>query len=183
MKRRPVLSRFQTIAAREIAALEPAPAITPPSMTVWVASSLLQKSIRRNRPNAAKQAGRILLEVKRERLFRRLNAIASEDIGLADIQTVAVVSACLASKKNPPGPGGDEVVTDYLIGKMCAAQKNRAADDLLMALETWPGLAGDRIRFATMTNNRLRTDRSGLPIPRPPCTGSLVPDRYSALSQ
>ncbi|MFN7225023.1 MAG: hypothetical protein ACK4MS_13480 [Paracoccaceae bacterium] len=52
------LSRFQTIAAQEIAAHDlggrPAPFIS----TEWVASSLLQKAIRRGNLYAARQAGR-----------------------------------------------------------------------------------------------------------------------------
>jgi hypothetical protein len=96
-----------------------------------------------------------LLTENRERLFRRLQAIAYEDVGLADIQTVAVVSGCLVSKKMRRDFGGDAVVTDYLIRKLVAARKSRAADDLLMSMETWPDLAADRIRFAKMSNARL----------------------------
>ncbi len=128
-----------------------------------MASSLLQKSIRRNREHAALQAGRFLLEVKREHLFRRLNAIAVEDIGLANIRTVAVSAACLTSAKMRRDLGGDAVVTDYLIRSMCEARKSRTADDLLMVIERWAGLADDRAHFATMSDDRLRQIVLGSP--------------------
>ena len=110
------LTRFQTIAAREIAALDPGPTMASFTSTQWVASSLLQKAIRRNRLHAARQAGQFLLTTKGNTIFRRLNSIAAEDIGLADIETVGVVAACLASAKTRRDLGGDAAVTDYGLG-------------------------------------------------------------------
>ncbi|MEP3297879.1 MAG: hypothetical protein ABJO27_15645, partial [Pseudoruegeria sp.] len=109
--------------------------IAPFTSTPWVASSLLQKAIRRSNLHAARSAGRFLLEVKREQLFRRLNAIAAEDIGLGDIQTMAITAACLNSAKVRRDLGGDAVVTDYLVRRMVDARKSRSADDLLMAID------------------------------------------------
>lgn len=163
MNDKTALTRFQTIAAQEIAGHLGGTPIAPFTSTQWVASSLLQKAIRRNNLHAARQAGRFLLEVKREHLFRRLNAIAAEDIGLGDIQTMAITAACLASAKVRRDLGGDAVVTDYLIRRMVDARKSRAADDLLMAVERWPGLNDDRARFATMTDDRLRQIVLGCP--------------------
>lgn len=157
------LTRFLTIAAQELAGDIGEINIVPFRSTRWVASSLLQKAIRRNNLAAARQAGRFLLEVKREHLFRRLNAIAAEDIGLADIQTVGITAACLASAKIRRDLGGDAVVTDYLIRRMVDAHKSRAADDLLMAVERWPDLASDRVRFAAMSNAKLRQIVLGCP--------------------
>lgn len=157
------LSRFQTIAATEIAALDLGGRPAPFTSTEWVASSLLQKAIRRGNPFAARQAGRFLLEAKREHLFRRLNAIAAEDIGMADIQTVAITAACLTSAKVRRDLGGEAVVTDYLIRRMVDARKSRAADDLLMTVERWPGLGPDRARFLGMTDDRLRQIVLGCP--------------------
>lgn len=157
------LTRFQFIAIKEISELDPGPAFLPFPGTRWVASSLLQKAIRRNQPDAAIQAGRHLLAEKREHLFRRLNAIAAEDIGIADFQTTAITAACLSSAKVRRSLGGDAVVVDYLIGRMCRARKSRSADDLLMALERWKGLADDRARFAIMDDDRLRQIVLGCP--------------------
>jgi hypothetical protein len=157
------LSRFQTIAAQEIAALDLGGRPAPFDSTQWVASSLLQKAIRRGNLYAAHQAGRFLLEVKREHLFRRLNAIAAEDVGLADIQTVAITAACLTSARVRRDLGGEAVVTDYLIRRLVDARKSRAADDLLMTVERWPGLGPDRARFLSMTDDRLRQIVLGCP--------------------
>jgi hypothetical protein len=157
------LIRFKTIAAQEIATLDLGGRPTPFTSTQWVASSLLQKAIRRGNLHAARQAGRFLLEVKREHLFRRLNAIAAEDIGMADIQTVAITAACLSSAKVRRDLGGETLVTDYLIRRMVDARKSRAADDLLMTIERWPGLGADRARFLSMPDDRLRQIILGCP--------------------
>ena len=156
------LTRFQTIAARNRGTRSGAKVASFTS-TQWVASSLLQKAIRRNRLHAARQAGRFLLATKGNTIFRRLNSIAAEDIGLADVETVGVVAACLSSAKIRRDLGGDAAVTDYLIRRMAEARKSRAADDLLMAVERWPGLSEDRVRFAEMTNARLRQIILGCP--------------------
>lgn len=156
-------TRFQTIAAQDIAGSDWGERIAPFPSTQWVASSVLQKAIRRNQPHVAVQAGRFLLEVKRDTLLRRLNAIAAEDIGLADIQTVAITAACLKSARVRRDLGGEAVVTDYLIRRMCAARKSRSADDLLMTVERLPELASDRIRFAKMSDLRLRQIILGCP--------------------
>lgn len=157
------LTRFQTIGAQEIAALAPGARIAPFTSTQWVASSLLQKAIRRGDLYAARQAGRFLLEAKREHLLRRLNIIAAEDIGMADIETVGITAACLASAKVRRDLGGDAVVTNYLIWRMVDARKSRASDDLLMSLERLPDLAEDRARFAAMSDERLRQIVLGCP--------------------
>lgn len=157
------LTRFLTKAAHDIATLDSGPRITPFTSTEWIANSLLQKAIRRNRPYAARQAGRFLLAAKGSTLFRRLNVIAAEDVGLADVETVGTVAACLSSAKVRRDLGGDDVVTDYLIRRMCDARKSRAADDLLMSLEHLPALAEDRNHFAEMTNDRLRRIVLGCP--------------------
>lgn len=158
-----VLSRFQTIAAQEIAAVDPAPRIAQFTSNEWVASSLLQKAIRRGNLHAARQAGRFLLEVKREHLFRRLNAIAAEDIGLADISTVAITASCLASAKVRRDLGGEAVVTDYLICRMTDSRKSRAADELLMTIERLPSLGEDRANFFGLSDDRLRQIVLGCP--------------------
>ena len=90
-----VLNRFLNKAAHDIAAFEQGPEIAPFTSIEWIANSLLQKAIRRNRPYAARQAGRFLLATKGNTIFRRLNVIAAEDIGLADVHAVGAVAACL----------------------------------------------------------------------------------------
>ena len=108
------LTRFQTKAAQEIAALDPGPRIASFTSTQWFANSLLQKAIRRGDLYAARQAERFLLEVKREHLLRCLYIIASEDIGMDHIETVAITAVCLASAKMRRDLGGDALVSGYL---------------------------------------------------------------------
>lgn len=128
------LTRFRTTAAQEIAEIEPGLRIVSFTNTQWVASSLLQKAIRRGDLYAARQAGRFLLEAEREHLLRRLNIIAAEDIGMADIETVAITAACLASAKVRRDLGGDALVfvmpgIMLIMGENGLRVRTRAAGD------------------------------------------------------
>ncbi|MFN7225024.1 MAG: hypothetical protein ACK4MS_13485, partial [Paracoccaceae bacterium] len=82
---------------------------------------------------------------------------------MADIQTTAITAACLISAKVRRDLGGEAVVTDFLIGRMVDARKSRAADDLLMTVERWPGLGPDRARFLSMSDDLLRQIVLGCP--------------------
>jgi hypothetical protein len=75
------------------------PTCTPLNISAWVGMALLQKAIRRGQEQLALQAAATLLHVSPERLWRRCGCIAAEDIGVADIDTVAIVTAALAGKR------------------------------------------------------------------------------------
>jgi replication-associated recombination protein RarA len=81
------------------------PICDPLKVSPWIAMSCLQKAIRRGHEHLALRAAATLLHVSPERLWRRCGCIAFEDIGVANLDTVAIVTAALAGKVvSRPGP-------------------------------------------------------------------------------
>jgi len=111
------------------------PSCDPLNIDPWLAMSLMQKAIRRGRDEWALGAAATLLSISPERLWRRLCVIAYEDIGVADLDTVAIVTAGLKGKTFRAGIGGEWAIACYLARRMCRAAKCRATDDLLVACE------------------------------------------------
>ncbi|WP_026481067.1 hypothetical protein [Ahrensia sp. 13_GOM-1096m] len=58
--------------------------LKPFPVSEWLAMSALQKAIRRNEPEIALRAAVTLLELKPDRLWRRLAGTCFEDIGHGD---------------------------------------------------------------------------------------------------
>jgi replication-associated recombination protein RarA len=83
------------------------PFCDPLKVSPWIAMSLLQKAIRRGEERLALRAASTLLHVSPERLWRRCGCIAFEDVGVADLDTVAVVTAALSGKRCRENLGGD----------------------------------------------------------------------------
>jgi replication-associated recombination protein RarA len=73
----------------------------------WVAMSLLQKAIRRGENEMAQRAAATLLLIAPDRLWRRVGAAAFEEIGVADLHTVSMVTAALAGKRYRATLGGE----------------------------------------------------------------------------
>ncbi len=101
----------------------------------WLAMSLMQKAIRRGREDLALRAAATLLRDSPERLWRRIGITAYEDIGVADFEAVAIVTAALKGKAWRAKIGGEWVVASYLVHRLSSASKCRAADDLLYVSE------------------------------------------------
>jgi replication-associated recombination protein RarA len=109
------------------------PICDPLKVSPWIAMSLLQKAIRRDHKDVALRAAATLLHGSPERLWRRLGCIAFEDIGVGDLDTVALVTAAMAGKRFSSELGGEWTVSSFLVSRMSEAIKCRAADDLLLA--------------------------------------------------
>jgi hypothetical protein len=77
----------------------PPPEYPPLNVSPWLAMSLMQKAIRRGRPEFALRAAATLLRESPNSLWRRLCVTAYEDIGVADFETVALVTAAMAGKR------------------------------------------------------------------------------------
>jgi hypothetical protein len=144
---------------------------TPPFKTLtispWVAMSLMQKAIRRGRKDVALRAAATLLHGSPERLWRRLGCIAFEDVGVADLDTVAAVTAALAGKRCRENLGGEWRVASYIVSRMADAPKCRASDDLLLTAENHPDLEDARLAFAFRSIDdliRIATGADPLPI-------------------
>lgn len=128
--------------------------------------SLLQKAIRRGEKHHALRAAATLLWDSPDRLWRRLGVIAFEDVGVADLETIYLVTAALAGKRYRAQIGGEWAVASFLISHMANAPKCRAADDLLMVCNSHPSLAQARLELASLSSKALiETVLGSGPIP------------------
>lgn len=150
------LTKIQTCLAHHIAGLGYTPPFNPVATSPWLAMSMLQKAVRRGETAHALRAAATLLQDSPERLWRRLGVIAFEDVGVADLRTVGMVTVALAGKRFRQQLGGEWPVAACLVELMAKAPKNRAADDLFAVLESWPDLAERRTRFAGLSNDQQR---------------------------
>ncbi|HEY2886832.1 MAG TPA: hypothetical protein VGJ08_16600, partial [Rhizomicrobium sp.] len=96
---------------------------------IHVASSGLQKALRRGELAVALAAARLLLRMDPERLWRRLCVCAFEDFGLSDLSVTARVVA-VASNRGFRLVQGEERVLRHLLQVLCATPKDRRLDDL-----------------------------------------------------
>ena len=143
------------------------PTCTPLNISLWVGMALLQKAIRRGEERLALRAASTLLHVSPERLWRRCGCIAFEDVGVADLDTVAVVTAALSGKRYRENLGGEWRVASRIVSTMVHSQKCRAADDLLLAAENHPDFEDTRLAFAFRSRDDLvhiATGADPLPI-------------------
>jgi len=115
---------------------EPSPAAL--KISPWLAMSLLQKAIRRGESDLAQRAAATLLLIAPDRLWRRCGAAVFEEIGVADLQTVSLVTAALAGKRYRATIGGEWKVASFIVDRMAKAPKCRAADDLLLTADSHP---------------------------------------------
>ena len=114
------------------------PECRPLNISPWLAMSLMQKAVRRGREDLALNAAATLLQISPERLWRRLCVTAYEDIGVADLESVFLVTSALKGKTWRSHVGGEWPVASYLVGRMSRAIKCRSADDLLVIAESCP---------------------------------------------
>ena len=132
-----------------------APRPDPLPGSPWVAMSALQKAIRRGRKDLALGAAVTLLGDAPDRLWRRLGCIAAEDIGLGDLDAVALATAAMAGIRKRAELGGDWSVACAVVAALADASKCRAADDLLMICELHPAYARQRIEFRHRSSHEL----------------------------
>jgi len=138
---------------------KPKPA--PLKISPWLAMSLLQKAIRRGETETAQRAAATLLLIAPDRLWRRCGAAAFEEIGVADLETVSLVTAALAGKRYRATLGGDWKVASFIVDRMAQAHKCRAADDLLLTADSHPLYRRARTDLATKITHELIHIASG----------------------
>jgi hypothetical protein len=150
----------------------------PDGTRLDVATSALQKSIRRGEEaDAAYWA----LQIERRypwHLWRRLAIIACEDVGLGEPRAIVVVESCRSAyaqhllgperRKSGSGasrgrPDGDLLVFPVLF--MCRANKNREADHLKNAVEMlrqegWRPPVGDHVLDVHTAEGRKRYEQT-----------------------
>ena len=144
---------------------EPKPA--PLKISPWLAMSLLQKAIRRGEDQLAQRAAATLLLIAPDRLWRRCGAAAFEEVGVADLQTVSLVTAALAGKRYRATIGAEWKVASFIVDRMTKARKCRAADDLLLTADSHPLFRKARIDLAAKSTGELihiATGDAALPV-------------------
>ena len=97
----------------------------------WLASSLLQKSIRRGDFETALFAARSFYRHRGQGIFRRLSLCCFEDIGVADLKLVQYVTMLAVDKNYRQSIGSDEQLIYSTVQSMASAAKDRSTDHLL----------------------------------------------------
>ncbi|WP_209349481.1 hypothetical protein [Pontixanthobacter sp. CEM42] len=104
----------------------------------WVASSLLQKAIRRGQADFALAAGSFLHQLDPRIVWRRLPLIGWEDVSFGDLDACCNASQLARNKRLRTKLGGDWHTAAWFISRFCGAPKNRITDDLVTVLEHAP---------------------------------------------
>lgn len=110
----------------------------------WVASSALQKAIRRGDSLTAQRAATNLYNLDKRAIWRRLLVIAFEDIGAACPQALIELSSLAADPELRAATGGDRAALLRTCARLAAAPKDRSTDYLIAAAVFDPMLAGLR---------------------------------------
>jgi hypothetical protein len=150
-----IITDFRHQLAQRIARRDGVPRLQPLATTPWVAMSLIQKAVRRGREDLALRAAATLLMDAPDRLWRRLAIIAFEDVGLASVDTLGIVTASLGGKRTRASLGGEWSVASFAVSLMARSTKCRATDDLLANVDSHPALASTRREFALMPTRDL----------------------------
>lgn len=124
-------------------------------LSVWLAMSVLQKSIRRGETGYALRAAASLLRDDPDKLWRRLAVAVFEDVGLGSLDMIAPVLIATSGKGVRKLFGGEWSVASVIVERLAAARKCRAADDLLMTVISHPRYEADRLSLTYRTQREL----------------------------
>ena len=139
------LEQFRSELARDLIADRDTRApFNPTSFGIHIASSGLQKAIRRGDTDAALRSAARLLEDDPARFWRRFVVIVFEDIGIADVDLVGQVTAVSGQKRWRAAHGGEWFVAANLVTRCCVVDKERTVDDVLHLVEFDDRLAEHR---------------------------------------
>ena len=150
-----ILARHREQLIASVCARSEHPEFQPLNVSPWLGMSLLQKAIRRGHDALALRAAATLLRDSADRLWRRCGGIAFEDIGIADLNVVSLVTASLAGKMFRAKAGGEWPVASFIVSKMAHASKCRAADDLLLTADLHPELEAARRELWSLPTTEL----------------------------
>ena len=106
----------------------------------WLASSALQKSIRRGDVLTGQRALRTLYRHDPRSAWRRLLVIAYEDVGIGALDAVIAATLRSANAKARSELGGDEAAALATSRMLAEAPKDRSADLLFAAVLHDPAL-------------------------------------------
>jgi hypothetical protein len=156
----------------------------PWGVSPWVAMSALQKAIRRNDNAVALRAASTLLANDPPRLWRRLLGICFEDVGLGAFDTVQSVVETLSSGDRDLLRGQEWSTATRLVGVLCAATKDRSADDMFIAASCHPQLAAARCEAERISNveKLMRLEEPGALLSKAVIISDLTPSRWKRRS-
>jgi len=126
--------------------------LTPLAIDPWIASSLLQKAIRRGDADLAERAAITLHRLRGNGIWRRYLVIAFEDVGIASVDAlIRTTAACTAPSWRASVEGGEEPVLRLLARLLAEAPKDRSPDHLISVAQSHPELEDARRRVGAMT--------------------------------
>lgn len=115
----------------------------------WVASSLLQKSIRRGDPATAQSAAFTFFAQKGSAIWRRFMVIAFEDVGAASPDAVAMTVTASTDAAWRKAQGGNEQAALQVAQVLAEAPKSRSAEHLITSAQHHPSFARSRLMRAS----------------------------------
>ena len=117
----------------------------------WIASSLMQKAIRRGDVELAVRAADALYTMRGSSVFRRLAIVACEDVGIAGVDVVIDTVAACADAALRKHAGGNAMVLAHLVERLALSPKDRSADLLASVVHGCPKLAPVRAAAEKMS--------------------------------
>ena len=139
----------------ELAApLCPIDGVEPLRCDRWIASSALQKAIRRGEVAVARRALMSLYRHDPRSAWRRLVVIACEDVGIGSLDAVIATVAYATKPKSRAQLGGDEAAAFATAEMLAEAPKDRSADLLCAAAQHDPALEVMRSRCRLVSSDR-----------------------------
>ena len=134
------LRRYANAARPRLLAIDP-----------WVASSLLQKAIRRANVQLAERAAFTLFRYRGQGIWRRLIVIAFEDVGVGSLDALLQTTRACMSAEWRRAVGGDDVSLRIVSRLLAEAPKDRSPDYLICAAHDHPALEESRREVGGMS--------------------------------
>jgi hypothetical protein len=129
--------------AEQLAAFD-VPASDPMLCDRWIARSALQKSCRRGEVEIAHRALARLFMDDPQSIWRHITVIALEDVGVANIDVLARITAARLNRAWRNRMGGDWAVASLLVQQIAESNHCQAACDLLLVSINRPDLEQQR---------------------------------------
>jgi hypothetical protein len=126
----------QPPSGERLAASSPVPSPLP--IDPYVASSLLQKAIRRGEADLAERAALTLHRLRGKGLWRRFLVIAFEDVGIGSVEALIKTAEACTDPDWRAELGGDERALCFIARLLADAPKDRSADHLIGAAWSHP---------------------------------------------
>jgi len=116
----------------------------------WLASSAMQKSIRRGDVETAKKMAEAIIHLEPRYFWRRVRVVMCEDIGCAHLPLVGAFFA-ICGKTKARAKLADEITwAHWFAEQMAQSPKDRSADDLNLVAHADMFLAGKAVWVADM---------------------------------